>query len=136
MLGFHTGIKWLTLSSGTQGRSELGESDAKEIEKLSLSPSFLGLADSILKSFDRDTLAEFLAGYLYFRSKGRTNSDFAFFMVTKKFGKTATVAMSIVVALIPGLLFDKAFRSVTLAAAMKIVGERKKPPKSATSKVD
>jgi hypothetical protein len=126
----------LTLSSETQGRTELGDSDAKEIEKLSSSPSFLGLADSLLKSFDRDTLAEFLAGYLYFRSKGRTNSDFVFFLVTKKFGKAATVAMSIFAALIPGLLFDKQFRSVVWAAAMKIVGERKRPSKSVSSKVD
>lgn len=125
----------MTLSE-TQGRSELGDSDAKAIERLSSSPSFLGLADSLLKNFDRDTLAEFLAGYLYFRSKGRTNSDFVFFLVTKKFGKTATIAMGIVAALIPGLIFDRAFRSVTLAAAMKIVGERKRPSKSATSKVD
>jgi hypothetical protein len=114
----------------------LVDSDAKEIERLSSSPSFLGLADSLLKSLDRDTLAEFLAGFLYFRSKGRTNSDFVFFMVTKKFGKTANITISIVAALIPGLIFDKAFRSVALTAAMKIVGERKKAPKSATSKVD
>jgi hypothetical protein len=136
VLGSQTCVKQLTLTSETQGRSELGDSDAKEIERLSSSPSFLGLADSLLKSFDRDTLAEFLAGYLYFRSKGRTNTDFVYFLVTNKFGKTVSVGISIVAALIPGLIFDKAFRSVTLAAAMKIVGERKRTPKPATSKVD
>ncbi|HME19328.1 MAG TPA: hypothetical protein VKF15_06320, partial [Nitrososphaerales archaeon] len=82
------------------------------------------MADSVLTSFDRDTLADFLASYLYFKSKGRTNSDFAFFIMTKKFGKAISIAMSIASALILGLLFDKAFRSVVLAAAMKSVGER------------
>jgi hypothetical protein len=124
----------LTLSE-TQGRSELGDSDAKAIEKLSLSPSFLGLADSLLKGFDRDTLAEFIAGYFYFKSKGRSNRDFAFFLMTKKFGKVVLVSMSVVAAVIPGLLFDNEFRSVTFAAAMKWVEERKGPSKSATSKV-
>jgi hypothetical protein len=91
----------------TKTRSELGDSDVEEIQRLSSSPSFLRLADSIHTSFDRDTLAEFLAGYLYFKSKGRTN---AFFVMTKKFGKGVTIAMNIVAALIPGLLFDKTFK--------------------------
>jgi hypothetical protein len=94
----------------------------------------LRLADSILTSFDRDTLAEFLAGYLHFKSKGKTNSDFVFFVLTKKFGKGVTIAMNITAALIQGLLFDKTFRSVILAAAMKSIGRRKELSKSATSK--
>ena len=92
------------------------------------------LADSILIGLDRDTLAEFLAGYLYFKSKGRTNGDFALFVVTKKFGKGVTIAMNVIVALIPGLLFDKAFRSVIFAAVMRSVGKGKGPPKSARPK--
>jgi len=96
------------------------------------------LTDSILINFDRKTLAEFLAGYLYFKSKGRPNSDFAFFIMTKKFGKTVRIAMNITAALVPGLLFDKAFRSVIWAAAVEWIeerrtGERKGPFKSATS---
>jgi hypothetical protein len=94
------------------------------------------LADSILKSFDRDTLAEFLAGYLYLKSKGRTNSNFASYVMTKKFGKGIKIAMNIIAALILGLLFDKAFRSVILTAAMKSVRERKGPSMSAASKDD
>jgi hypothetical protein len=96
----------------------------------------LRLADSILLSLDRNTLAEFLAGYLYFKSKGRTNGDFALFVVTKKFGKGVTIAMNTIVALIPGLLFDKAFRSVIFAAVMMSVGKREGPSKSARSKDD
>jgi hypothetical protein len=114
----------------------LGDSDAEEIQRLSSSPSFLRLTDSILASFDRDTLAEFLAGYLYFKSKGRTDSDFALFVMTKKFGKVIRIAMKVVAALIPGLLFDKEFRSVIFSAAMRLVGKRKELSKSTTSKDD
>jgi hypothetical protein len=85
---------------------------------------------------DRITLAEFLAGYFYFKSKGKTNGDFALFVTTKKFGKVVTIAMHVIVALIPGLLFDKEFRSVILAAATRSVGKRKGVSKSATSKDD
>ncbi|HZW84693.1 MAG TPA: hypothetical protein VFE91_02170 [Nitrososphaerales archaeon] len=94
------------------------------------------MANSILKSFDSNTLAEFLAGYLYFKSKGKTSKDFAFFLMTKKFGKVARATISIVAALIPGLLFDKEFRELTLAATMKMVEERKGPSKSAASKAE
>lgn len=109
----------------------MSSTDEAEIQRLSSSPSFLRLADSILLSLDRDTLAEFLAGYLYFKSKGRTNGDFAFFVATKKFGKGVTIAMNVIVALIPGLLFDKAFRSVIFAAVLRSIGKGKGPPKSA-----
>jgi hypothetical protein len=103
----------------------LGGSDAEEIERLSSSTPFLELTDSILASFDRKTLAEFLAGYLYFKSKGRANNDFVLFIMTKKFGKTVRIAMNITAALVPGLLFDKAFRSVIWAAAMEWIGKRR-----------
>ena len=97
----------------------LSSSDVAEIQKLSSSPSFLKLADSILKDLDRDTLAEFLAGYLYFKSKGRANSDFAFFLATKKFSKLAMITINVLAVLLPGLLFDKAFRSVIFGAGKK-----------------
>jgi hypothetical protein len=87
-----------------------------EIRKLSTSPSFLKLSDSILKNLDRDTLSELLAGYLYFKSNGRSNSDFAFFIATHKFSKVATITMSVLAVILPGLILDKAFRSVVFRA--------------------
>lgn len=92
------------------------------------------LADSILASFDRDTLAEFLAGYLYFESKGGSRFDYALFLATKKFGMGLRIAMNILAAIVPGLLFDKVFRSVVFGAAVNSFGKRKGPPKSSTSK--
>ncbi|MHB1868406.1 MAG: hypothetical protein ACYCPP_05615 [Nitrososphaerales archaeon] len=98
---------------------KLTSSDAAEIQKLSSSTSFLKLADSILQNMDRDTLAEFLAGYLYFKSNEGSNSDFAFFLATKKFPKIAMISMNVLAVVLPGLLLDKAFRSVILGAAAK-----------------
>ena len=98
---------------------KLASSDAAEIQKLSTSPSFLKLADSILQNMDRDTLAEFLAGYLYLKSNERSNNDFTFFLATKKFPKLAMISMNVLAVVLPGLLLDKAFRSVILGAAVK-----------------
>lgn len=136
MLEFYVPIQQVTRVSKTQGRSELSDSDAQEIQRLSSSPSFLRLADSILTSFDRDTLAEFLAGYLYFESKGGSRSDYARFLLTKKFGKGIRITMKILAALIPGLLFDKAFRSVVFGAAANSFGKSQRHSKSAASKDD
>ena len=116
--------------------SNLSSSDEAEIQRLSSSPSFLRLADSILLSLDRDTLAELLASYLYFRSKGRTNGDFALFVITKKFGKGVTIAMNVILALIPGLLFDKAFRSVIFTVVVRSMRSGKGPPKPVRSNND
>ena len=98
---------------------KLSSSDAVEIQKLSASPSFLKLADSILQNVNRDTLAEFLAGYLYFKSNGRSNSDFTFFLATKKFPKISVISMNVLAVVLPGLLLDRAFRSAILGAAVK-----------------
>jgi hypothetical protein len=112
----------------------MGDSDAEQIQRLATSASFIRLANSILRSFDRDTLAEFLAGYLYFESKGGSRGDYARFLMTENFGKGIRITMNILAALIPGLLFDKAFRSVILAAAANSWKSRAKskptPPKT------
>jgi hypothetical protein len=47
--------------------------DARMIRKLSRSPYLLVVADSILANIDREALAELLASYLYFTSKGRAD---------------------------------------------------------------
>jgi hypothetical protein len=104
---------------------KLDNSDAREIQRLSSSPSFLRLADSILANMDRDTLAELLAGYAYFRSGKRSNLDLALYFATRRFGKTLTMGINIIAALVPGLLFDKKFRSVIFGAASKSFGSKK-----------
>ena len=109
---------------------KLSSADAREIQRLSSSPSFLRLADSVLASMDRDTLAELLAGYAYFRSEGRSNLDFALYFSTRRFGKTLTIGINMIAALIPGLLLDREFRSVIFAAVSKSFGRKNDHDKS------
>jgi hypothetical protein len=61
-------------------------------------------------------MAEILAGYLYFKSNGRSNNDFALFMATHKFSKVVTITMSVLAVLLPRMFLDKAFRSVIFRA--------------------
>jgi hypothetical protein len=99
----------------------LSRRDLEEIHRLSVSPSLLRLADSLVLNVDRDTLAEFLAAYLYFNAKGRSNGDLAFFIATKKFSKAAIITMNVAAAIVPGLIFDGSFRSLMLDAWMNLV---------------
>lgn len=115
---------------------KLDNSDVREIRKLSSSPSFLRLADSILEGMDRETLAELLAGYAYFRSAKRSNLDLALYFATRRFGKTLTMGIDVVAALVPGLLFDKKFRSVIFGAASKSFGSKNNSKKSVSLRDD
>jgi hypothetical protein len=112
---------------------KLSNSDAREIQRLASSPSFLRLADSILASIDRDMLAESLAGYTYFRSEERSNLDFVLYLATRRFGKTLTMGINIVAALVPGLVFDKEFRSLIFGATSKSFRRKNDSVKSASS---
>jgi hypothetical protein len=115
---------------------KLSSSDSREIRRLSSSPSFLRLADSILASMDRETLAELLAGYTYFKSEGRSSSDMALYFATRRFGKTLTMGINITAALVPGLFFDKEFRSLILGAASKSFGRKNDSRKSVSLRDD
>jgi hypothetical protein len=87
---------------------------------------------------DRNTLAEVLAGYAYLRSEERSNFDFALYFVTRRFGKALTIGINMIAALIPGLLFDKEFRSIIFAAASKSksFGSKNDPRKSVSMRDD
>lgn len=85
---------------------------------------------------DRDTLAELLAGYSYFRSRKRSNLDLALYFATRRFGKTVTTGINVIAALVPGLLFDKQFRSVIFGAASKSFGRKKDSRKSVSLRDD
>ena len=115
---------------------KLDNSDVREIRRLSSSPSFLRLAESILANMDRDTLAELLAGYAYFRSEKRSNLDLALYFATRRFGKTLTMGINIIAALVPGLLFDKKFRSVIFGAASKSFRSKSDSKKSVSFRDD
>lgn len=84
-----------------------------------LSHAFLKIADSIHESIDRETLAEFIASYLYYKSKRRTNAGFANFMMTKRFTKVVAIALSVLPAVLPRLFADREFRSLIVSATVR-----------------
>ncbi len=101
-------------------------SDQEEIKKLLSSPHYLKLADSILTKVDRNTLAEIIAGYLYFKSKGRKDSEFARFIMAEKFPEILFIAMQIgIPVILPALITDKKFRSLILDAAISSIFKSK-----------
>jgi hypothetical protein len=96
------------------------DTDEKEIDTLSSSPYLLKLADSILVNLDRKTFAELLASYLYFKSKNRSDSEFARFMMAEKFPQMFSIFMrAILPVVLPGIISDKGFRDVVANIALR-----------------
>jgi hypothetical protein len=87
-------------------------SEAEEIQTLSASRSIQKIANSILLSLDKETLAEVIAAYLYFRSKGRPQSEFLSFIVTRRFQKMIPIALNAFPELFVAMLTDKEFRII------------------------
>lgn len=106
--------------------------DRREIDRLLSSPSFLKLADSIINSLDRNTLAEIIASFMYFKSRGRSDSEFARFIISEKFPELLFIALRISIPVIlPGMISDKTFRTVLVEFVQKsILVERRRPSKS------
>lgn len=101
-------------------------SDQEEIQKLLSSPHYLRLADSILTKVDRKTLAEIIASYLYFKSKGRKDSEFLRYMMTEKFPDILFTALRIgIPVVLPALITDKTFRSLILEATISSLFRKK-----------
>jgi hypothetical protein len=80
------------------------------------------LADSILKEVDRQVLAGLIADYLYLKSKGMSNVDYASFEATRS--KLIKMSISAFFVFTQGLIFDKEFRSVTINALIRSVSTR------------
>lgn len=84
--------------------------------RLSTSPSFLRLADSLLTNLDRATLSEILAGYLFLKARGGSDKDFALYLVTTEPGKMIRISMRILSTVIQDFLLDGEFRSLVIEA--------------------
>ena len=104
----------------------MGESDAsdlRELESFSSSESMLRLVDA-LRGLDRETLSQVISAYLYFRSKGRSDRDFLEFILKKRLPATAMMALTLLGAVLPGLISDAKFRSVFIGAVSSVVRGR------------
>ena len=95
--------------------------DSQEITKLfkASSPYFIKLADTLVKSVDRETLAELIAGDLYFRSTGRNEGDFAQYLLTKKLDVVMRMLGSCIPVVVSGLVKDREFRSLIVGITLQ-----------------
>lgn len=94
-------------------------SDRDAIQGILSSPSFLRLADSIIANLDRRDLAKIIAAYLYFKSRGRTDSDFAFFVISEYPEVVFMAFRAGIPVIIPAMLTDKTFRTLLINFAEK-----------------
>jgi hypothetical protein len=95
--------------------------DLQGITKLfkASSPYFFKLADALTKSVDRQTLAELIAGDLYFRSTGRNEGDFAQYLLTKKLDIVTRIIGNCIPVVFSGLLRDREFRSLIIRMTLQ-----------------
>jgi hypothetical protein len=103
--------------------------DVQQSDRLvATSPTFLKLADSILAGLDRRTIGELVAGYFYFKSTGRTDADFANFLMTNRLDVILRMIGNSLPVLLPALFSDKEFRSLIIDFMIRSVTnfERKK----------
>jgi hypothetical protein len=100
-------------------------SDQKQIQSLlSSSPYYLKLADSILAKLDRKTLADFIASYVYFKSNGKTDSEFGKFLMTEKLPEVLPVALAGAPVIIAAILSDKQFRLLVIDIALRTLAKK------------
>ena len=96
-----------------------------EVERLDrdlvFSPTFLKLADSILKGLDRRTAGELLAGYLYFRSSGRSDTDYARYLLTNRLEVILRVIGNSLPILIPAVFSDRQLRTLIIEIVIRSV---------------
>jgi hypothetical protein len=90
------------------------DEEVAQIKRLARSSSVLGLSDAVLRGLDEYTLSRIIAGYLYFKSNGRPDKDFAMYLGTKEIWSTLTIGLNVMGAVIPALLFDKEFRTLVM----------------------
>jgi len=103
--------------------------DVQQSDRLvATSPTFLKLSDSILAGLDRRTIGELVAGYFYFKSTGRTDADFANFLMTNRLDVILRMIGNSLPVLLPALFSDKEFRSLIIDFMIRSVTnfERKK----------
>jgi hypothetical protein len=97
---------------------KINESEVAQIKRLSNSAWVLGISDSVLRSLDQRTLSKMMAGFLYMKSNGRPDKDFATYMAMKEIWSTATIGLNVMAAVIPAMLFDKEFRTLAIKSGM------------------
>jgi hypothetical protein len=93
--------------------------EKRQIERLEDSTSVTNLSDSVLRGLDQGTVSRLIAAFLYLKSSGHPDADFAKFIGTKELWGTLTIGLNVMGAFIPAMLFDTEFRSLVMKAGIK-----------------
>lgn len=92
--------------------------EKRQIERLQRSSSITNLSESVLRSLDEETVSRLMSAFLYLKSSGHPDADFAKFIGTKELWGTLTIGLNVMGAFIPAMLFDSEFRSLVMKAGI------------------
>ncbi len=92
--------------------------EKRQIAKLERSSSITNLSESVLRGLDESTIARLMAAFLYLKSTGHADADFAKFIGTRELWGTLTIGLNVMGAFIPAMLFDTEFRSLVMKAGI------------------
>ena len=97
------------------------------------------MSDAVLKNLNEATLARIIAGYLYMKSNGRPDKDFATYLATKELWDTLAIGLNVMGAVIPAMIFDKEFRMLAIKTGINKgseIGSKTVEKKVATTDLD
>ncbi|HZW56232.1 MAG TPA: hypothetical protein VFF30_08095 [Nitrososphaerales archaeon] len=97
---------------------EITDDETWQIRRLSNSTSVRNLSEAIHKSLDEETISRIISSYLYFKSNGRPDKDFAAYLGTNELRNTLAIALNVIGAMLPALIFDKEFRVLAMKTGL------------------
>lgn len=97
---------------------DITDEETKQIRRLSNSTSIRNLTTAIHKSLDEETLSRVISSYLYFKSNGRSDKDFATYLGTAELWNTLAIGLNVMGAALPALIFDKEFRVLAMKTGL------------------
>ena len=99
---------------------KITDDEVRQAKRLARSNSVLSISNAVLRSLDQTTLSRIIAGYLYFKSNGRPDKDFALYLATKEIWSTLTISLNVMGAFVPSMIFDKEFRSLVVKTGINM----------------
>jgi hypothetical protein len=102
---------------------KVDDQEKMQINRLERSTSIRNLAESVLKGLDEETVSRLMAAFLYLKSNGHPDSDFAKFIAKKELWGTLSIGLNVMGAFIPAILFDSEFRNLVMKVGINVGGQ-------------
>jgi hypothetical protein len=90
------------------------DQEKMQVNRLEKSASIVNLAESVLRGLDEETISKLLAAFLYLKSNGHPDGDFAKFIGKKELWGTLAIGLNVMGAFVPAILFDAEFRNLVM----------------------